>query len=127
MRGCPKSRIAVPDWVIYAPVDFENETIREGLGARGLRLFAPAVFAWLGVMPYLTQEAVMGTLSFVASLAKGSEIVFDYAETPGKESAEQRAHFEAMAERVAASGEPFRSFFEAERYCATSRRWAFPL
>jgi len=70
------------------------------------------MFAWLGVVPYLTQEAVMGTLSFVASLAKGSEIVFDYAETPGKETKEQRAHFQAMAERVAASGEPFRSFFE---------------
>ena len=104
--------IAVPDWVTYAPVDFERETIREGLARVGFDFSKPAMFAWLGVVPYLTQEAVMGTLSFVASLAKGSEIVFDYAETPGKETKEQRAHFQAMAERVAASGEPFRSFFE---------------
>ena len=107
-------RIVTPDWVTYAPVDFERETIREGLARVGFDFSAPAVFAWLGVVPYLTREAVMGTLSFVASLAKGSEIVFDYAETPGKESPEQRAHFDAMAERVAASGEPFRSFFEPD-------------
>jgi methyltransferase (TIGR00027 family) len=105
--------IATPEWVTYAPVDFERETIREGLARVGFDFSQPAVFAWLGVVPYLTEEAVMGTLSFVASLAKGSEIVFDYAEKPGKESPEQRAHFEAMAERVAASGEPFRSFFDA--------------
>ena len=107
-------RIATPDWVTYAPVDFERETIREGLERVGFEFAKPAVFAWLGVVPYLTREAVMGTLSFVASLAKGSEIVFDYAETPGKETPEQRAHFDAMAERVAASGEPFRSFFEPD-------------
>lgn len=107
-------RIATPDWVTYAPVDFERETIREGLARVGFDFAAPAVFAWLGVVPYLTREAVMGTLDFVASLARGSEIVFDYAQQPGKESPEQRAAFEAMAERVAASGEPFRSFFEPE-------------
>jgi methyltransferase (TIGR00027 family) len=106
--------IAVPDWVTYAPVDFERETIREGLARVGFDFSSPAMFAWLGVVPYLTREAVMGTLAFVASLAKGSEIVFDYAEVPGKETPEQRAHFDAMAERVAASGEPFRSFFEAD-------------
>jgi len=107
-------RIAPPDWVTYAPVDFERETIREGLARAGFDFASPAMFAWLGVVPYLTREAVTGTLAFVASLAKGSEIVFDYAQTPGKESTEQRAHFDAMAERVAASGEPFRSFFEAD-------------
>ena len=106
--------IATPDWVTYAPVDFEHETIREGLARVGFDFAAPAVFAWLGVVPYLTREAVTGTLAFVASLARGSEIVFDYAQPPGKESPEQRALFEAMAERVAASGEPFRSFFEPE-------------
>jgi methyltransferase (TIGR00027 family) len=106
--------IAVPDWVTYAPVDFERETIREGLARVGFDFSSPAMFAWLGVVPYLTREAVIGTLAFVASLAKGSEIVFDYAEVPGKETPEQRAHFDAMAERVAASGEPFRSFFEAD-------------
>jgi len=105
--------IAAPDWVRYAPVDFEHETIRDGLARAGFDSSRPAVFAWLGVTPYLTREAVMATLSFVASLAQNSEIVFDYAERPGNDTTpEQRAHFEALAARVAAAGEPFRSVFE---------------
>jgi len=104
--------IAAPDWVTYAPVDFERETLRDGLARAHFDFRAPAVFAWLGVTPYLTRDAVMATLDFVASLAKGSEIVFDYAEPLHRYDGAQREHFEAMAARVAASGEPFRSFFE---------------
>jgi methyltransferase (TIGR00027 family) len=107
--------IVAPASVTYAPVDFERETIREGLARAGFEFSKPAVFAWLGVTPYLTRDAVMATLSFVASLPKNSEVVFDYAERPGTATtAEQRAHFEALAARVAAAGEPFRSVFETD-------------
>jgi methyltransferase (TIGR00027 family) len=106
--------VAAPEWVTYAPVDFEHETLRDGLTRAGFDFAKPAMFAWLGVTPYLTREAVMNTLTFIASLATGSEVVFDYAEPTDKHNAEQRAHFEAMAARVAASGEPFKSFYEAE-------------
>ncbi len=105
--------IAVPQNVIYAPVNFETETLSEGLTRAGLDRRQPVFFAWLGVTPYLTRDAVMGTLNFIAkSTRPGSEIVFDYAEPPEKLDAAQRASFDAMAERVAAAGEPFRSFFE---------------
>jgi methyltransferase (TIGR00027 family) len=107
-------QIAKPDWVTYAPVDFERETIRDGLARSGFDFSKPAMSAWLGVTPYLTREAVMATLSFIASLAKGSEVVFDYAEPTRNHNESQRAHFEAMAARVAAAGEPFKSFYEAE-------------
>ena len=102
--------IAVPDWVTYAPVDFERETLRDGLSRAGFDFAKPAMFAWLGVTPYLTREAVMGTLAFIASLAKESEVVFDYAAEGGTVS--QRLSFAALAARVAASGEPFRSQFK---------------
>jgi O-methyltransferase involved in polyketide biosynthesis len=35
----------------------------------------PAFFSWLGVTQYLTREAVLSTLQYVASWALGSEIV----------------------------------------------------
>jgi methyltransferase (TIGR00027 family) len=104
--------IAIPDGVTYAPVDFERETLRDGLMRAGFDFSKPAMFAWLGVTPYLTPDAVMGTLGFIASLTKGSEVVFDYAEAPGKDDAAQRENFEALAARVAAAGEPFKSAFE---------------
>ncbi len=116
-QGWKRSRlaevaIAIPDWVTYAPVDFECETLREGLLRAGFDFRSPAVFAWLGVTPYLTTDAVMGTLTFIASLAKGSEVIFDYPATPT--TIEQRARFDALAERVSAIGEPLRSHFEPE-------------
>jgi methyltransferase (TIGR00027 family) len=110
--------IAIPDWVTYAPVNFEHETLRDGLARAGFDFAKPAVFAWLGVTPYLTHDAVVATLAFVASLASGSEIIFDYAELPDGRDAEQREHYEALAARVAAAGEPFRSTYETKTLVA---------
>jgi len=69
-------------------------------------------FAMLGVVPYLTPEALSATWGFVGSGAKGSGIVFDYSIPPSAMSVVQRVVFEVMAARVAAAGEPWKMFFE---------------
>ncbi len=102
--------IPVPESVTYAPVDFERETLADGLSRAGFDFDKPAWFAWLGVTPYLTRDAIKATLSFIASLKAGSGVVFDYAERPQGEET-RHAGFRAMAERVAAIGEPFKSLF----------------
>jgi methyltransferase (TIGR00027 family) len=107
--------IPTPANVFYAPIDFESETLADGLTRAGFDFERPAFFAWLGVTPYLSRETVWDTLKFiVSSTARGSEIIFDYAQPVATLDPAQRANFEAMAERVAAAGEPFRSFFEPE-------------
>ena len=107
-----ETKIAAHARVVYAPVDFTCETLSEGLTRASFDFSRPAFFTWLGVTPYLTREAISATLSFVASLPRGSEIVFDYAGPIGNHDAKLRARLEAMAARVAAAGEPFRSFFD---------------
>ncbi len=64
------------------------------------------------MVPYLTRDAIMATLGFVArDLKPQSEILFDYAEPlEGRGSAPSKAIAE-LAERVAEIGEPLRSFF----------------
>jgi len=105
--------IPAPANVVYAPVNFESETLADGLTRAGFDFTRPAFFAWLGVTPYLSRDTVMDTLKFIAtSVARGSEIVFDYSQPVESLDASQRANFAAMAERVAAAGEPFRSFLE---------------
>ena len=106
--------IAVPDALTYAPLNFETETLAHGLARAGFDTNAPAVFAWLGVVPYLTQDAIMATLRFIAGLPKGTTVIFDYGEPASDRDAAAAAAHKAMAERVAASGEPFRSFFKPE-------------
>jgi len=106
--------IPIPSSVTYAPVDFERETLSEGLAAAGFDSAQQTFFTWLGVVPYLTEEAVWATLGFIASLPKGAHVVFDYSDPPDSLSPEGRAYHDEHATRVAEMGEAWRSYFEAE-------------
>ncbi len=108
------SRLTIPDSLTFAPVDFESETLATGLARAGFDSSKPAIFAWLGVVPYLTHEAITATLRFVASLPAGTEVIFDYGEPPPARAEASQSGIKAMMERVAEAGEPFRSFFHAE-------------
>lgn len=103
--------IAVPDHCTFVPMDFETQTLEEALRQAGFDSNRPAFFSWLGVSMYLTNAAIDATLRAVAALPAGSGIVFDYMIAPELLSPRARAAFAGMADRVAAAGEPFRTFF----------------
>jgi methyltransferase (TIGR00027 family) len=111
-RRLHEARIAVPDGVVYAPIDFEREALLDGLAAAGLDPARRTFFMWLGVVPYLTVEAVGATLAAIGGLSGGAEVVFDYADPPAALSDEARAAHQARADRVAAIGEPWLTYFE---------------
>jgi methyltransferase (TIGR00027 family) len=101
--------IALPASLSFVPVDFERQTLADALAGSGLDPRAPAFLSWLGVTVYLTRAAVLGTLAWVASLAPGSEIVFEYSTEPVVADASPRA---ALAASAAAQGEPWITFFD---------------
>lgn len=111
-RRLDEAGIARPDSLIYAPVDFENDTLSDGLNACGFDSTQRTFFVWLGVVPYLTEKAIVETLGTIAGLPGGAEVVFDYSEPPTSFSAELLAMHEIRAKRVAAAGEPFLSYFD---------------
>ena len=104
--------IALPDDLTFAPVDFETQTLEEGLRAVGYDQGRSTFFSWLGVTEYLTAEAVMATLRFIASAPMGSAVVFDYMLSPSLLTPAQRVRFDALAQRVALAGEPWQTFFD---------------
>jgi methyltransferase (TIGR00027 family) len=106
--------IDVPDSLTFAPVDFERQTLAEGLTAAGFDPAQQTFFTWLGVVPYLTEQAVWSTLGFIASLPNGAHVVFDYSDPPTSLSPEVRAEHEKRATRVAALGEPWVNYLEAD-------------
>ncbi len=106
--------IPLPSDLTFAPVDFETQTLEEGLRRAGYDQGKGTFFSWLGVTEYLTTEAVMGTLRFVASSPKGSGIVFDYMISPALLTPAQRTRFDALARRVESAGEPWKAFFDPE-------------
>ncbi len=107
-----KAGIPIPETLTFSPIDFENQTLEQGLRKAGFDTGKSSFFSWLGVTPYLTEIAINTTLQFVASMPTGSGIVFDYTITPSLLNPAQRAEFGVLSERVASAGEPFQTFFD---------------
>jgi methyltransferase (TIGR00027 family) len=69
----------IPAHVTYVMVDFDTQTLSEGLLAAGYDPNLVSLFIWQGVTMYLTPGGVDATLAFVVNhAAPGSAIVFDY-------------------------------------------------
>lgn len=92
----------------FVAVDFEREGAGEALARSGFDATRPAFFNWLGVVAYLTRDAIHGTLrSLHAVSAAGSRIVFDYPiaqELIVRE--EDRTRSVEVSRSTAAVGEP---------------------
>ena len=84
-----EAQIALPPSLILVPVDFERDDVGERLVAAGFQQNSPAFFTWLGVVPYLTQDAIGRILDYMSSI-QNSEVVFDYMEPPQAFSEEIR-------------------------------------
>lgn len=100
-----------PPSTVFVGMDFETQSLGPTLTAAGVNLQAPVFFMWLGVVPYLTRDAIMATLRFIATIP-GAEVVFDYSEPLENFPPERRHNLEAMAARASAIGEPWLSYFD---------------
>ncbi len=145
--------MSIPPNVVFGSVNFECESLEEGLRRHGVQFDVPTMFSWLGVTMYLTEEAVDAVLRTVARFPAGSEIVFTFAnratqpiqynggtgngtagaalggETPGEESpgstvgAIPRAG--TLAALAARAGEPWISYFEPDELDRKLRDFGF--
>jgi methyltransferase (TIGR00027 family) len=113
-RGLACAGIPLPPTLTFAPIDFERETLADGLAAAGFDLAKQSFFTWLGVVPYLSEQAVFSTLGFIAGLQGGAQVVFDYGNppAPGPGQDEYAALHRELAVRVAKLGERIKSNFE---------------
>jgi O-methyltransferase involved in polyketide biosynthesis len=71
--------VPVPGNLTFAPVDFENESLRDGLERAGLDFRDPTFFSCLGVLMYLTEGALDELLAFLGSFPEGSEVVLTFS------------------------------------------------
>jgi methyltransferase (TIGR00027 family) len=117
--------IAVPEQTRFVPVNFERQALEKELEACGFRMGERAFFSCLGVVPYLTWSTFSGTITYIARLALGSGVVFDYAVSKTLLSPREQLRLEALAGRVAAAGEPLRLFFEPGELAQQLRQLGF--
>lgn len=105
--------IDIPRSLTFVPVDFEKQSLGNRLDQAGFQRNAPVFISWLGVTVYLTRDAVMQTLRFVAeSCAPGSEIVCDFSVPDEALGEVERMSRSKRAELVAKIGEPWISHFD---------------
>jgi len=116
-QAAKRSRIAeagmqIPENVVYADIDFEQESLRDGLLRNGVSITKPTFFSWLGVSMYLTDAAIDATLGSMAAFPEGSEVVLTFLQPPMSDSRASLPGPSRLAQRVAESGEPFVSYFD---------------
>jgi methyltransferase (TIGR00027 family) len=105
--------ISVPPNVQFVPIDFALQDLDHELRLAGVVASGGTMFSWLGVTPYLESDTTFRTLQSISGLAgDGGGVVFDYAVPPTLLDAVRRAALARFTDRLAAIGEPWRSFFE---------------
>ncbi len=119
-----EAQITLPPWLVFVPVDFEHDDLGEKLVAAGFQQNSPTFFTWLGVVPYLTQDAIGSTLDYIASIPN-SEVVFDYMEPPEAFSEELRQFEKDRTEQLAKIDERSASRFEPAGLAAILRSHRF--
>lgn len=112
--------LSAPANLTWAPIDFERTSLAEGLARVGFRADKPAFLTCLGVLVYLTNEAVDDLFRFVVSLPRGTEIAFtisgNYQESAGSSQ---------LASAAGAMGEPWLSVLTAEQVVPKLRALGF--
>src|SRR5215471_12153955 len=119
-----EAELALPTWLTLVPVDFERNDLGRTLVGAGFQQNLPALFTWLGVVPYLTEEAVLSTLDYIASMPS-SEVVFDYMEPPQAFSEEMKELVTKRTEQLEKMNERWASRFDPPSIAAILRSHGF--
>jgi len=112
------TRLPAPTNLTYVPIDFERQALPEQLLAADFNPHVPTLFAWLGVIPYLTLEAFRATIDFIASQHAGGGVVADYSQPRSVLPFLERLAHDSLAARVKLAGEPFQLFFTPSEIAA---------
>jgi methyltransferase (TIGR00027 family) len=113
-QAAKRAALGQGEWpanVRFVAVDFEHDALDACLQHAGWDAAAPTFWSWLGVAMYLTDDAVMNTLRFVASGAAGTTIVMNFTIADDEVTPDDLALRRVGAQGVAQQGEPWINFY----------------
>jgi O-methyltransferase involved in polyketide biosynthesis len=88
----------------FVPTQFETEGLASALSRSSFDKLKTTLFIWLGDARYRTADAALSTLSFIASLPKGTGVIFDYAAERSSAASFAGTALDALASRISCSG-----------------------
>ncbi len=99
--------LIILDNTIFANINFEYESLHDGLLRYHISPHEPTFFSWLGVTMYLKEDAIDAVLRSIAMFPAGSEIVLTFRTRSGDSPS-------PLAQIVANLGEPWVSYFDPD-------------
>jgi len=100
-----RAGLETPGNLFFTPIDFEHSTIAEALSGQPFDPALPCFISLLGVLVYLSMEAIDAVFDWMISLPAGSEMVLTFT---------QKREYHPLSERAAELGEPWQTFFTPE-------------
>jgi len=122
-----RSPHAKPRNLVFVPVNFEVETVLDGLARSSFDFGQPAFLSWLGTVQYLTEDAVFATLAAIASLAPGSELVFNYMAPDESLSPPDRQFMSSLEWKLRLGSAPLQRGFAPDRIAAKVSELGFDI
>jgi len=107
------------------PTRFASETLAAALETSRFDRLKASLFVWLGGEAYRTADAVINTLAFIASLPKGSGVVFDYAAERASPGSLTHSALDALASRIRMAGGSVKCFIQPPAVAAMLRSVGF--
>ncbi|AIJ21358.1 class I SAM-dependent methyltransferase [Amycolatopsis methanolica] len=112
----------IPEAATHVPLDLAKADL--DLTPHGLAP-EPAFVSWLGVLMYLDATALDATLTALARLAAGSELVADYLLPSHLRDEAGNTYVEAVGAMTAGRGEPWRTFLDPDEIRALLLKHGF--
>ena len=106
-----QANMSLPPNLSFADIDFEHESLYDGLLRNRISFTEPSFFSWLGVTMYLKENAIDAVLRTIAQFPAKSEITFTFSQPQDTLSAHESSFHASLSKIVSGAGEPFVSFF----------------
>ena len=109
----------------FVPTQFASEALVTALEKSAFDKRKASFFVWLGGAGYRTAEAALASLAFIASLPRGSGVVFDYAVERASLGSLTRTPLDALASRMILAGGSVKYLIQPQAVAAMLRGLGF--
>lgn len=104
---------------------FGSETLAAALEKSNFDKVKASLFVWFGGAGYRTLEGVISSLAFIASLPKGSGVVFDYAVQRVSPGLANKTALDGLASRMSIAGDSLKYLIQPQAVGAMLRGIGF--
>jgi hypothetical protein len=109
----------------FVPTQFAFEALATALENSDFDKRKPSFFVWLGGAGYRTAEAALASLAFIASLPRGSGVVFHYAVERASLGSLTHTPLDALASRIVLAGGSVKYLIQPQAVAAMLRGLGF--